>query len=338
MNSIQNQDIQEFVSSFSLSNLLGKSIFLITGATGLIGATLVHCLLALKKEIFVYAPIRDNGKLKTLFSEEEQLHIKGIPFDFDYSSVDIDYIVHCAAPTDGKYMQTHPVETFDFIVDSTRTLLDVCSKKTIKSMVFVSSLESYGQIKDERVLKEDDLGYIDMSSPRSSYPVAKRATEFCCLAYFSEYGIPVKVARLTQTFGAGILATDNRVFAQFARSIVAGKDIVLHTMGRSAKPYCYSTDCVSAILYVLLKGENGQIYNVATPGTFISIMELANFLRKEFNPAVNVVIESNKDYGYAPETSLNLSVEKLLGLGWNPRYDLKRMFKQLIDSLQNNEN
>ncbi|MBR5297233.1 MAG: NAD(P)-dependent oxidoreductase, partial [Parabacteroides sp.] len=102
--------------------------------------------------------------------------------------------------------------------------------------------------------------------------------------------------------------------------------------GESTKPYCYTTDCVSAILYILLKGTKGEAYNVANSDTYISIRSLAEYLRENFNPNIKVIVEEHPEMGYAPVTKLNLSTEKLKKLSWNPKYGLKEMFTRLIDS------
>ena len=154
-----------------------------------------------------------------------------------------------------------------------------------------------------------------------------------CFAFAKEYAVPAKSVRLTQTFGAGVSQEDNRVYAQFARSVVFGSDIVLHTKGESAKPYCYLTDAVSALLYVLLRGEKGEVYNVANESSYISIIDLAHFLQETFNPKIAVQIELNDQMGFAPVTKLNLSTDKLQSLGWRPKYDLRQMFGRLISDL-----
>lgn len=71
--------------------------------------------------------------------------------------------------------------------------------------------------------------------------------ECLCHSYAKEYGVPVKIARLTQTFGAGVSLEDTRVFAQFAKSIIKGEDLIMHTSGESSKPYCYTIDAIMAI-------------------------------------------------------------------------------------------
>lgn len=335
MNRIQFEDIKSFTQTFKLSESFANSKILITGATGLIGSSLVHCLLALDKNINITCPVRNIAKAHSMYidSIDRINFVEGDLLDFldNLSNMDqYEYVIHCASPTAGKYMTAHPVETYILAIESTRAVLEYGRNKWVRSIVYVSSLEYYGQNFDDKFITEDMQGYVDYTDTRSSYPLGKRAAEYLCVAYSYQYGVNVKIARLTQTFGAGVAADDNRVFAQFARSIIAGSDIILHTKGESAKPYCYTTDCISAILYILQKGNNGEAYNVANQETYISIREMAEFLRDNFNPNVKVVIEEHPELGYAPVTKLHLSSEKLEALGWKPHYDLKDMFSRLI--------
>lgn len=337
MDKIQKEDIELLVKNLCFSDILKESCILVSGATGLIGSTLVKCLLELKVNLNITIPVRDRNKAISIYGEDSE-RINIVECDLmDYcSSINdsFDYIIHCASPTAGKYMNEHPVETYELAVESTRALLRYACNHKVKGIVYVSSLEYYGQNFDDRIIAEDFQGYLDATSTRSSYPMGKRAAEYLCVAYAKEYGVPVKIARLTQTFGAGVAVDDGRVFAQFARSIIAGDDIVMHTKGESAKPYCYTTDCISAILTILLKGSNGEAYNVANQDTYISIREMAEFLRDNFNPNINVIIEDHPEMGYAPVTKLHLSSEKLMSLGWAPLYDLKEMFGRLIEGLK----
>lgn len=340
MNRQLETDILEFAHSFPLSSNLAGSRFMITGATGLIGSTCVRCLLALDNGISITIPVRNQAKASAMYgTNASQLKIIECDLMEYCSSLDeeFDYIIHCASPTSGSYMKEHPVETYEMTVETTRVLLQYARKHHIKGIVYVSSLEYYGQNLDDKIITEDFQGYVDPVSARSSYPMGKRAAEYLCYAYAKEYGIPVKVARLTQTFGAGVALDDNRVFAQFARSVIAGTDIILHTTGDSSKPYCYTTDCASAILTILLKGTNGEAYNVANQDTYISIRDMAEFLRENFNPRINVVITENSGMGYAPVTKLHLSSEKLAALGWKPKYNLYSMFSKLIKGLHNDD-
>ena len=339
MNKIQEQDIQEFAKTFALSNQLSNSTFLITGSTGLIGSMLIHCLLALDKGIRIIAPVRNNKKAKDMFSKKELENICLFECDivkYDYNHIkNIDFIIHCAAPTASKFFVEHPVETFTVIVEGTKVLLDYAKEHPIKGFVYLSSLEVYGEVHDDSVpITEDIQGHLDPMTIRSSYPMAKRAVENLCCLYAAEHGVPAKVARLTQTTGAGIAKDDNRVIAQFTRLVANGQDIVLHTTGEAARPYCYTTDAVSAILYILLKGTSGEAYNVANEETYISARGMAEFLRNEFNSNINVCVELNDNMGYAPVTKLRLSSTKLRKLGWSPYCDMHEIFTKLLNYLK----
>lgn len=329
----QQEDIQEFARTFALANELAKASFLITGATGLIGSSLIRCLLALDKDIRVIAPVRNKEKVRVMFEDLFQ-RVEWKECDLgscDYDQVGkVDYVVHCAAPTSSKFFVDCPVETIRVIYEATASLLEYSRRQSIKGFVYLSSLEVYGSGLPDIKITEEMQGYWDVMSVRGSYPVAKRAVENLCCAYASEYGVPVKVARLTQTTGAGIAKDDNRVVAQFAKLTVKGEDIVLHTTGESARPYCYTMDCVSALLYILLRGKKGEAYNVANENTYISARGMAEFLRDNFNPAIDVRVELNDNMGYAPVSKLDLSTEKLRALGWQPQYDLKQLFERLI--------
>lgn len=336
MTAIQKEDIDDFIRSFALSDDLKDKTFLITGVTGLIGLSLVNCLLALDKRVRIIAPVRDMRKAK----EIEELNDEAIYLiecdlkNFEYSDK-VDYIIHCVTPTASKFFIEYPVETFDCIYNVSQHFLEMARKMEIKGFVYLSSLEVYGTITDDDVfVTEDRQGYLNPLDVRSSYPMAKRAVESLCYMYAKQYGLNVMVARLTQTTGAGISKNDNRVIAQFTRLAAQGKDIVLHTNGEASRPYCYVMDCVSAILYILLKGKSGEAYNVANQNTYISARGMAEYLRDNFNSSINVRVELNDAMGYAPVTKLRLSVEKLVNLGWMPQYELWNIFDRLMKYLK----
>ena len=339
INSILQADLEKFSKSFPFFKEIAGKRFLITGATGLIGSMMVRVLLYLREQegqdIYITALARNPRKAEEMFAGK----------DIDWVFCDIsdpvsekvsapDYIIHCAANTSSKMMAEQPVETFLGLIDGTRELLKFAAASACKSMVYLSSIESYGTFSEERELEESDLGAIDPLNNRSCYPLGKKGAEFLCHSYHSEYKVPVKIARLTQTFGAGVSPDDNRVFAQFARSLVNGEDIVLHTTGESSKPYCYITDAISAIFYILLKGKNGEAYNVANADTYISVRNMAEMLEARFGKGGEVKLKLREDMGYAAPTKNKLKVDKLMELGWKPEYRLEEMFSRLIEYLK----
>lgn len=339
MNPVLKSDIESFEIAPELAIRLHDTKIIVTGATGLIGSMFVRCVNALGQGVRFILPVRNQRKAQAMFTDVlENIEIIECDIKEFFSSYTqkCDYIIHCASPTDGKYMSAHPAETYLLAVESTKGILDYALRVDAKGMVYLSSIEYYGQIFDNKPVTEGMAGYIDPQAARSCYGLGKQSAEYLCRCYAKEYGVAVKTARLTQTFGAGISPDDRRVFAQFARSIVEGRDIVLHTEGRSAKPYCYTTDCISALLFILIKGESGEAYNVATPGTYLTIRELAELCRDRFNPGIEVTVEMRSDTGYAPETTVNLSSDRLLQLGWRPRLGMEEMLARLIEYLKTN--
>ena len=343
MNSVLKDDLKLFADNFPLAHELNDIVIAVTGATGLLGSCMVRCLLSLNERydlhLKVVAVIRNEAKAREMFGEESE-SLKYIAYDFSSSEpfnpgIKIDCLVHFASPTASKYFVEHPVETMHVALGGTEKVLRYAADNDLKSLVYVSSLEVYGTVTDDsHPLTEDQQGYLDVLSARSSYPMAKRAAECLCHAYSEEYGVNVCIGRLAQTFGAGVDKDDNRVFAQFARSITTGDDIVLHTKGELCRSYCYTTDAVSALIYIMLHGDKGEAYNVANEETYTSIIDMANYLTKEFNPEVKVKIQFADGMGYSPSTKLRLSANKINQLGWHPQFDKHAMFDRLIRSFK----
>ena len=344
MNNILKEDIQLFASRFTLATELEGKTIAITGSTGLLGACMVHCLLALKAQrgvnLHIVAIARNMEKAVRLFGEErEELSY----YQYDFSSTEpfqpkrkVDYLFHFAAPTASKDFVEKPVETMNTVYMGMQNILNYAEQAKLESLVLASTLEVYGTITDDSTpLTEDKQGYLDPMATRSSYPLAKRAAEGLCHNYAVEKQVKVKVARLAQTFGAGVNTQDNRVFAQFARSVIHNEDIILHTTGELSRCYCYTTDAISAMLYILLKGEDGTAYNVANEATYISIRQMAELVAETFNPNhVRVVIEKQEGLGYSPTTKLRLDTQRIQSLGWTPYYNMKDIFGRLIASMK----
>jgi nucleoside-diphosphate-sugar epimerase len=164
--------------------------------------------------------------------------------------------------------------------------------------------------------------------------MGKRMAENLCFNYFYQYGLPVKIARLAQTFGAGVPETDNRVFAQFARSAISKENIILHTDGSSVGNYCYSADAILGLIFILLKGANGEAYNVVNEELTMTIKQMAEFVAAtvaEGSISVRYEIPESNIYGYAAATKNRLSSKKLCSLGWKPRYGMEEIYRRMID-------
>ena len=348
---------------------LRDSSVLVTGATGQIGSEIIKLLLFLNEKkslnIKIIALIRNIEKAKSIFKDffiENSLYeysintsLRGVENamaiqnnnnigficqDITTSIIydeKVDYIIHTANSTTSKDFITKPVETIDSIYIGTKNILDFAKSKSIKSMIYLSSMEVYGTPSNEKKIYEKDIGKLDSMLIRNSYPIGKLVAENLCVSEFSEYKLPVKIIRLTQTIGGSISPSDNRVWADFARKSSKGENIVLHTKGETKRNYLYITDAVSAIFCILLNGENGQIYNAANENTYCSILEMANIassLSKDKKTKVIFEFLDESVTGYQAVKKIDLSSEKLKQLGWEYKVSLIEAYKKIIIMLQ----
>ncbi len=320
---------------------------LVTGATGLVGSMAVKALACCNRvhelDMKIIALVRSENKARTMLGdlvEREDIQlVKGDILGELNLEEPIDYILHGASVTASKTFVTKPVETIQTAIQGTENVLKLAKNKKIKSMVYLSSMEAFG-ITDPTLssVREEDLGYIDVMNVRSSYSESKRMCEALCAAYAHEYQVPVKAARLAQTFGAGVSKEEGRVFAQFAKSAMFGEDIVLHTKGESTGNYCYTADAIAGLLTILLKGTSGQVYTVANSDTTIQIKDMAKLVASELAEGkIKVIFDIPEDaltYGYAPDVAMHLNSDKLMALGWKPVYGLLEMYQRMVKSFQ----
>lgn len=317
------------------------SVF-VTGATGLLGSQIVKALACLNRVknagMHILAFVRSAEKAGTVFGDlldrgDIELVIGDVNMPVSFEGK-VDYLIHGASPTSSRYFVTNPVETIYTAVDGAKNILEFAREKQVKGMVYLSSLEVYGTpLKEDGLIAEQDYGIIDPLSVRSSYSEGKRLVECLCASYAKEYHVPVKVARLSQTFGPGVDYQDGRVFAEFARCAAEKRDIVLHTQGRTVRSYCYTRDAVSAIFYILQKGGAGEAYNVTNMDTAVSIREMAEMVCKTIGESeIKVVYDIPEDvsaFGYNPEMVIRLDAGRLKALGWEATAGLEEMYRRM---------
>ena len=343
MKKILEEDFATIAEKYDFSALKGSSV-LVTGATGLLGSQILLFLDFLNRTRYfgtkLYAFCRSEEKAKKVFAEafsENRINflygdVLNLPA-FDFA---IDHIIHGASVTSSNDFISRAVETIDTAVNGTMNMLNLAKEKQAKSFVYLSSMKAFGITDGKGEVREADLGYIDLSSPRSSYSESKRLCENLCVCFASEYGVEAKIVRLTQTLGAGIDYSDTRVAAQFARAVIENRDIELKTQGATKRPVIYTSDAISAILTVLLKGKSGEVYTAANPATFMTIRETAEMIVEKI--AKNSIKLKFDIQGvpaeYAPNLNLNLNVDKLCSLGWKPSVSLEESYKRMIAAIK----
>lgn len=320
MNTYKTDILKVVQAGLPWEKLSGCNI-LVTGATGLIGGCLVETLMSNpNRDYDVFASGRNEERAKKRFSgflHDKRFHfVKHDVMEPLQGNIKYDYIIHAASGAYPSEYAKHPVEVIKSNVDGVSYLIDYGINHGLKRFLYVSSGEVYGE-GDGRVFNEGYSGYVDCTSPRSCYPSSKRAAETLCVSYASEYGVDVVIARPTHIYGPHFTESDNRVYAQFIRNVLRGEDIVMKSTGEQFRSWCYVVDCVSALLHILLKGENCQAYNIADGLSNISIKELAEFIAGIGGKKVVIDLPSDDEKrGFNVVTKSIFSTEKLESLGW----------------------
>lgn len=319
---------------------------LVTGATGMIGQKVVCLLLSMndtyKTNVHIIAHCRNYTKAELLFKDvmrRKELEFLTCDIKELYTDKHVDFIVHTASVTGGsKQHLDYPMRTISTALEGSKRVLDLALRDKA-SAILLSSLEIYGFTgESSEEISETDGGYIDCTNPRSSYSESKRMCECMFSAYAKQYGLATFIARLTATFGAGVSIEDKRVFAQFAHSIIEGKDIVLRSTGKTVRNYCDAADAATALLTILVNGNPGEAYNVANMEAEISIKDMAQkFIDLYSSGGSNLVFDLSKDVtklGYNKEMRCVLNSTKLIGIGWKPVYNMDDMIRHLVDSMK----
>lgn len=338
MDRIAAEDMEYIRERIEHAKLDGSRV-LVSGATGLLGKYLVR-FLAQYCGCTVLAIVRDIDKAHALWDDlgDKIQYIRSDITKLEAADEAVDYMIHGASVTSSRSFSSRPVETIYTSVEGTRQMLEFARTNPVKGFLFLSTMEVYGTPSTDNKIDELHGTNLNTMSARASYPESKRLCESMCTAYFYEYKVPVRVLRLTQTFGPGVEYEDPRVFAEFARCAAEGKDIVLHTSGNTKRSYLYLADACTAILTVLIKGISGEAYNGANEDTYCSIKEMAELVASQCAGAGIRVItepenESQEKYGYAPELRMNLDTSKLRELGWKPERGLVDMYRRMIASM-----
>ena len=344
-NALYHEQLKKMIENSNLNwnDLNGKSV-LITGAAGMIGSCMVDVLIYLNEEFDFNTPIyalgRNESKILNRFgefTERDYFHIleKDISKPFELEDK-IDYIVHAASNADPVLMMNYPVDTLLANVIGVNNLLELAVRYKSK-LLYVSSGEMYGQ-PDETTIEgfyEEYSGYVDYKNPRSCYPSGKRAAEVLCQSYKHQYGVHVNIVRPCHCYGPTMTASDNRAVAQFIRDVMNGKDIVLKSTGELVRSHCYIVDVVYGMFYVLLKGENGEAYNIADKNSEVTIKEFATIVCATNDKQVLFDLPSDfEKQKFSKVVRQVLSAKKLEGLGWSAMYNLKAGVDSTIQILK----
>lgn len=340
------KDIENIITLSLPWSKLQDKVLLLTGASGLIGTMLVDVLMIKNKKdqlnLKIYAIGRNEENAKKRFAD-----YWGNPY-FQFVSMDVnqtiqlegkmDFIIHAASNTHPRLYASDPVGSLMTNLEGTHNLLEYGRVHGMERMLFLSSVEIYGQaLRKEDVFDEMYCGYIDCNAVRACYPEGKRAGEALCNAYISQYGMDIVIPRLSRVYGPTMRLDDSKAMSQFLMNGVRNENIVLKSQGLQKFSYCYVGDVVQGLLYCLLKGECGEAYNIADIKTFMLLKDITQYIASLNEKRVVFDLpDASEQKGFSKVTVGVMDSSKLQGLGWKPFDDLESGIKKTIEVLREN--
>jgi UDP-glucuronate decarboxylase len=305
---------------------------LITGVAGFLGSQLAKDLLAAGC-VVVGVDNLSSGKIT---------NIKGLPEDrFIFKEMDacsrklltdpdinnIEEIYHLASAASPKYYQASPFETINVNTIGTKNMLELAKRNQAK-IVYTSTSEAYG---DPEVHPQPETyrGNVNTWGPRACYDEAKRLGEVLCYLYYTQYQTKVKVARIFNTYSAGLANDDGRVISNFVTQALKGEDITVYGDGTQTRSFCYVTDTINGLKLLMEKDEaNGEIINIGNPVEY-SILELASLVKSMANSKSNITFHPLPEDDPKVRRPVIDKAKELLG--WEPMMALETGIERTIN-------
>lgn len=317
----------------------GRSV-LVTGATGLLGVNLIDALMAYGGvKIFAVGRSKEKAasRLGEYFGHPDFVFMEQDVQNPFPENLKVDYIIPGASNTHPLAYSQYPVETMMINIKGAENALQL-AERCGATVLYPSSVEIYGNAIGNEVFAEDYTGKLNLSNSRSCYTESKRTCEAMCQSYLAERGVNVKIVRLSRVFGPTMLGTDTKASSQFIKKAIAGEDIVLKSNGEQFFSYTYVSDAVAAMLYVMINGKIGEIYNISSEKCNVHLRDFAGMCA-EYNGrdvVFDIPSEVEKN-GFSIATQAILDNARLRDMGFSLKYEMRDAVKRTLQILQNRD-
>ena len=303
---------------------------LVTGGAGFLGSHLCDRLIAEGHELLCADNFftGDKRNITHLLGHERfELMRHDITFPL---FVEVDEIYNLACPASPIHYQHDPVQTTKTSVHGAINMLGLAKRLKAK-ILQASTSEVYG---DPAIhpQPEDYWGHVNPIGPRSCYDEGKRCAETLFFDYHRQHGLPIKVARIFNTYGPRMHLADGRVVSNLIVQALRGESVTLYGDGKQTRSFCYVDDLVDGLIRLMDSPEEvtGPI-NLGNPVEF-SMVELAE--------RVIALTGSKSQIILAPlpeddprQRQPDISRAKEL-LGWQPTIALDEGLKRTINDFQ----
>ena len=283
--------------------LEGKTV-LVAGGKGFLGTYFVNVLnhvnetLSTPMKIVIMDNLITAKDKKNNLGSNVTLLKQDISESFDFQDK-LHYIIHAASIASPPTYRKFPIETVDVNYQGTRNLLEIARKNKIKSMLFLSSSEIYG---DTEVIPtpESELGKVSCIGPRACYDESKRLAETISILYYQQYKIPVKIARPFNLYGPYLNLDDGRIIPDFMRDAIEKSEIIIHSDGSPTRSFCYVSDAIRAFFRLLFSNHDGIICNVGNDEE-ISVNGVAEMIQKIIEKPISIKTIKSNDPNYTKD-------------------------------------
>lgn len=249
---------------------------LVTGGAGFVGCHLCERLVAEGHQVLAvdnyYTGRRDN--LKSLLGHP---NFETLRHDVTFPLyLEVDEIYNLACPASPVHYQRDPVQTTKTSVLGAINMLGMAKRLGVP-ILQASTSEIYGD-PDIHPQVEDYRGLVSVSGPRACYDEGKRCAETLFYDYNRRHGVPIRVARIFNTYGPRMNLEDGRVVSNFIVQALRNEPITLYGDGRQTRAFCFVDDLVEGLMRLMnVEGPLDSAVNLGNP-VEISMAEIANVI------------------------------------------------------------
>ncbi len=275
---------------------------LLTGGTGFFGKSLLDylnrkaCLKAYSDYLEIVLMSRNPTKFVKEYPEFKdctwlRFHAGNIldPSSFPTDDNFTDVMHFATDSVDG--IGSSAINKLDQIVSGTRNTLDFAVKGGATRFLLTSSGAVYGEQPEHLPsIAESYYGAPDSLDASNVYGLAKRHAELLCALYAQQFGIRVKIARCFAFVGPDLPLNAHFAIGNFIKNALSNTPIVITGDGTSRRSYLFQDDLVEWLLEVLIRGKDGEAYNVGSDVS-ISIKDLAYLIQRTLSPDIPVIIK-----------------------------------------------
>ncbi|MEI6512072.1 MAG: dTDP-glucose 4,6-dehydratase [bacterium] len=306
---------------------------LVTGGAGFIGSHFAHTLLQDKDcSVIVFDLLTYAGRRENLDDLETHPRFQFVQGDIrDRKAVDAvmaqsQWVVHFAAETHNDRAILDAGEFVLTDVFGTYTLLESARSCGIERFLHVSTDEVYGSIEDGRFSEDSRI------EPNMPYAASKAGGELMARAYFKTHGLPLIIARPSNTFGPN--QYPEKMMPLFITNAIDDEPLPIYGQGQQIRDWLYVLDNCSALKLILEHAPVGEVYNVGANEEHRNIdvaLIILELLGKPKRLIQHVADRPGHDCRYA------LNADKLGGLGWKPQFEFNKALENTVQWYVNNQ-